>query len=95
MRGSRTPTDSATVGPHRHEDLRDIDRPTESIRKDAPANPGTVDANGELAAGLRRRMACHHLGWDEVPVTDLGELTPRQKRRVELAENLTRKDLTP
>lgn len=35
------------------------------------------------------------LGWDDVPVRTLRDLSEDEKREVELEENLRRKDLTP
>jgi hypothetical protein len=47
-----------------------------------------------LVAGGRRLLACAQLGWDEIDVRPLGELTHSERREIELEENLRRKDLT-
>jgi ParB-like chromosome segregation protein Spo0J len=56
--------------------------------------PIVVDDDNNLVAGERRLVACKALGWGEIEVKSLGELTPRELCIIELEENIRRKDLT-
>jgi hypothetical protein len=82
------------VGEHRRQDAGDIQALADSIRRFGLLHPVVVDAERNLVAGGRRLLACAMLGWDEVEVRPLGELTASERREIELEENLCRKDLT-
>lgn len=73
-----------------------IDYLVESIRKaNKLFHPIVVErTTNTLLAGGRRLAAVIKLGWPEVSVHFLDELTPIARREVELEENLARKNLT-
>ena len=72
----------------------DIDDLAASIAKHGLINPILVDEANVLIAGERRLIAVHQLGWDSIPTHLASELTDRQKRQLELEENVRRVDLT-
>lgn len=82
------------IGNRRREELGDIKGLAESIAQYGLLHPIVVDEHKNLVAGGRRLTACKELGWTEVPVTFLGELSEKELREIELEENLRRKDLT-
>ena len=51
-------------------------------------------SGGAQAADGRRLAACKLLGLHHVEVRRFGELSPAERRVIELEENLHRKDLT-
>jgi len=82
------------VGERRREDLGDIEALAKSIRQYGLLHPIVVDDKKRLVAGERRLEACKQLGWEEISVTFLGELTEEQLCEIELEENIRRKDLS-
>lgn len=86
--------DEIVVGERRREDMGDIQELAESIGKYGLLHPVVVDEQSRLVAGGRRLEAIKLLGWQEVEVRSLGELTDKEVRVIELEENLRRKDLT-
>ena len=58
-----------------------------SIREFGFTNPVLVDGENGIIAGHGRVMAARQLGMAEVPVIELGHLTPAQKRAYVLADN--------
>jgi len=86
--------DQIQVGERRREDMGDVQGLADSIAKYGLLHPVVVDDQNRLVAGGRRLAACKLLGWQEVEVRSLGELTVNELRTVELEENLRRKDLT-
>lgn len=86
--------DAITVGERRREDYGDIAGLAASIQKYGLLHPIVVDESGALVAGGRRLQAVKSLGWTDVPVRSLGELTDAERDEIELEENLQRKDLT-
>lgn len=86
--------DAIAVGERRREDYGDIDGLAASIQKYGLLHPVVVDESGALVAGGRRLQAVKALGWVDVPVRSLGELTDAERDEIELEENLQRKDLT-
>lgn len=89
------PINEIKVTGRRREDFGDIDGLAESIRKYGLLHAITVDDESNLIAGERRLRACKSLGWSEIPVRLLRELTDDEKAEIELEENVRRKDLTP
>lgn len=85
---------SITVGKRRREAMGDITELARSIKKYGLPHPIVIDDQKNLVAGGRRLAACEQLGWDTIPVTKLSELSEKQRREIELEENLQRKDLT-
>jgi len=82
------------VGDRLREELGDIDGLAGSIRKYGLLHPIVIDDRGRLVAGQRRLEACKKLGMKRVEVRKYGELSPAERRELELEENLHRKDLT-
>jgi hypothetical protein len=60
----------------------------------APHQAIVIDVENQLVAGERRLRACQLLGWTEIKARQLGELTEKELRLLELEENIRRKDLT-
>lgn len=89
------PVDQITIGPRLREDMGDIQGLAESIKAHGLLHPIVVDEDWNLIAGQRRLEAVKLLGWAEIGATAIGDLTPKQKRLIELEENTKRKDLTP
>lgn len=87
--------ESIVVGPRRREDFGDLDGLAASIERFGLLHPIVIDDCNNLIAGERRYRACRQLGWAEVDVRPLGELSEAERREIELEENLRRKDLTP
>lgn len=89
------PVDSIVVGERRREELGDIAGLAEDIRQHGLLHPIIVDIEKNLIAGGRRLEAVKLLGWERVTVS-MNELASEAERReIELAENLHRKDFTP
>jgi len=82
------------VGERRRENMGDIRGLADSIAKYGLLHPVVIDENNNLVAGGRRLEACKLLGWHEIEVTPLGELSEKELRAIELEENLQRQDLT-
>jgi ParB/RepB/Spo0J family partition protein len=82
------------VGDRRREDFGDLDSLAKSIRQHGLLHPIVVTENLELMAGERRLRACMRLGWSEIDVRMLDDLTDTERRAIELEENIRRKDLT-
>lgn len=82
------------VGERRREDLGDVASLAKSIQKHGLLQPVVIDASMNLVAGERRLTACQFLGWDDIDVRQIGDLTTEELRLLELEENIRRKDLT-
>lgn len=82
------------VGERRREDLGDVASLAKSIQKHGLLQPVVIDASMNLVAGERRLTACQSLGWDDIDVRQIGDLTTEELRLLELEENIRRKDLT-
>lgn len=65
-----------------------------SIKLNGLIQPLVINRHGELIAGGRRWTAIGTLGWEEVPVVMIETLDEPHLRRLEMAENLDRQDLT-
>jgi hypothetical protein len=92
---SDLPIASIVIGERRREDYGDLDALAASIEQYDLLHPIVIDEASNLVAGERRLEACKRLGWTNVPVRRLGDLTEAERREIELEENLRRKDLTP
>jgi ParB/RepB/Spo0J family partition protein len=73
-------------------DTESLNGLAQSISKNGLLHPIVIDDTYTLRAGGRRLTAISILGWEEVPVTMLNDLSPLQKLEVELEENLHRKN---
>lgn len=65
---------------------------SQSISKNGLLHPIVIDDTLTLRAGGRRLTAVLQLGWEEVPVNILTDLSPLAQKEVELEENLHRKN---
>lgn len=83
-----------TVSNRERKLFRGIEQLAESIRLNGQVQPIVVDENYELIAGERRLRACQHLNLPQVEVVIREGLTPRQKKIMELEENIQREDMT-
>lgn len=82
------------VGMRRRDEYGDLEGLAVSIRKHGLIQPIVLDDQNRLVAGGRRLKAVKNLGWEEIEVRSVGELTDAELRELELEENLRRKDLT-
>ena len=76
------------------EDFGDIEGLAEDIKQHGLLHPIIVDERDRLVAGHRRLKACKLLGMRKIEIKRLPDLTPAERREIELSENLQRKDLT-
>lgn len=86
--------DDIVIGDRRREDYGDLDGLAASIGRYGLLHPPVVDDQLRLVAGERRIRAARSLGWTEIDVRLLGDITEAERREIELQENLHRKDLT-
>lgn len=87
--------DSITVGERFRKEPGDIQSLADNIKEYGLLHPLVIDDDHNLLAGGRRYMAVRLLGWEKVDCHYLRELDEISRRRIELSENLLRKDLTP
>lgn len=86
--------DSILVGERFRKEPGDIPALAENIKAHGLLHPLVVDEKHNLLAGGRRYMAVKLLGWEKVHCHYIHELDEIARRRIELSENLLRKDLT-
>ena len=72
--------------PRTHDDAQ-VAQIAASIVEFGWTNPVLVDGDNGVIAGHGRLAAAHRLGLDEVPVIELGHLSPNQKRAYIIADN--------
>lgn len=90
----KLPIEQVVVDERIREDYGNLDELAESMRVHGLIHPIVVDANNRLIAGGRRLEAAKQLGWTEIEVRYLGELSEYERRMIEIEENVRRKDLT-
>jgi len=76
------------------EELGDIKGLAESIQKYGLLHPLVLDENMTLISAERRLRAIQMLGWKEVDASIVVEANELEKKKIELEENIRRKDLT-
>lgn len=76
------------------EDLGNLDGLAASISRHGLIHPIVVDDSDVLIAGQRRLEACKKLGVETIEARRFGELTPAERRLIEIEENQHRKGLT-
>lgn len=86
--------DSIEVGERFRKDYGDVESLAESINQDGLLQPLVIDDEHRLLAGGRRYQAIKLLGWERVDCHYISELDDIARRRIELAENIQRKNLT-
>ena len=72
--------------PRTHSDAQ-VAKIAASIVEYGWTNPVLVDGDNGVIAGHGRLAAARKLGLDEVPVIELGHLTPAQKRAYVISDN--------
>jgi ParB/RepB/Spo0J family partition protein len=97
------PIDSIIMDDRHREDYGDLDELKRSLEREGQIQTIAVEmmdtigsgiGNYKLIAGGRRLTAMKELGWEKVMVRIYTDLTPKQRRSIELHENLQRKDFT-
>lgn len=74
-------------------ELEGVEELAASIRALGLINPITIDRAHNLIAGETRLAACKYLGWSDITVQFIEDLSPFLRRRIELEENVRRTDL--
>lgn len=88
------PLDAIRVGERHRLDMGDVDSLAESIRRIGLLHPIVVTPDHRLIAGGRRLAACDQLGWAEIPVRVVANLTDaRALLEAERDENTCRKEM--
>lgn len=82
------------VGERRREDYGNLKSLISSIDECGTIQPIVVDKQNKLICGGRRLKALIELGRESVDVWDAGDVPEKTLRRMELEENLHRKDLS-
>jgi ParB family chromosome partitioning protein len=77
------------------QNIGDISRLMESIRKHGLLNPVVVTRKGELIAGERRLESVKRLGWQSVPIHVVDNPSNIERLEIELDENIYRRSLSP
>ena len=77
------------------QNIGDISRLMESIRKHGLLNPVVVTRKGELIAGERRLESVKRLGWQSVPIHVVDNPSSIERLEIELDENIYRRSLSP
>lgn len=90
----RVPIAEIVVGERRREEMGDIAGLASNIDQHGLIHPILLSDDGELIAGERRLRACRSLGWTHIEARRWRVLSEDERRAIELAENLNRKDLT-
>jgi len=83
------------IGDRLREEYGDIDGLAESLEKHGLIHPIVLDADNNLVCGGRRLAAAMLLGWEQIEYREVGALSEKERRLIELEENRRRKDLTP
>lgn len=72
----------------------DLESLADSIRRIGLIHPPLVSETNELIAGERRLLAIKRLGWTHIPTQLAEDVSPRERKALELEENTKRVDLT-
>ena len=79
-------------------DQAGLDQLAESLRQDGLLQPISVRPHGEgyiVIAGERRLRAARQLGWEAIPALVHDDISMRSSRRLQVLENVVRRDLNP
>jgi DNA modification methylase len=87
------PIDKIKIGVRRRVDLGDLDKLQSSIARVGLLNAIIIDSDYELVAGFRRLTCCKNLGFVDIIAMFKDDLSPLQKKELELEEN-TYKELS-
>lgn len=97
MTPNSLPRDQIIIPDRFRKDYGDVAELAESIRRYGLIHPPCVSATNDtftLVAGGRRMAAIDLLGWKTVPVTFIEQQSERQRRILEMEENIRRKSMT-
>ncbi len=86
--------ESINIGERFRKDYTKIDELCQSITDFGLMQYPVVDDNNNLIAGGRRMTALKKLGWLQIPVTRMKDISPAKLREMELEENVQRENLT-
>lgn len=86
--------DDITIEDRLRDDFGDLQGLANSIDLLGLLHPIVVDNENRLIAGHRRLKAVKMLGWSDIPVKVINNLSENERRLIELEENTKRKDLT-
>jgi ParB/RepB/Spo0J family partition protein len=87
--------DSIIIKPNRQRtELPDLTELADSISRLGLINPITVTRGNVLVAGECRLTCCRQLGWKDIPVRYVDQLTDKELQMIELEENTRRSDLS-
>jgi len=75
-------------------DLGDLDPLINSLRRHGLMNPIVVSGKNELIAGRRRLESAKILGWQDIEVRIVNEISDLDRLELEIDENVARKDFT-
>lgn len=90
------PINHVRVGTRHRKDMGDIAALAASIQTIGLLNPIIVDKDNNLVAGERRLTACRNLGWPNVPVRRVRQITDAVTALIaERDENTCREDFKP
>lgn len=93
---TRLSLDAITIADRHRHDLGDIKGLAESMTEVGQLQPVVVTPEHRLVAGQRRLVAARSLGWTEIEVVVVDNLTDAASLlRAEADENVCRKDFTP
>jgi hypothetical protein len=90
----RVPIASIRIGERRRQEYGDIAALAKNIDQHGLIHPIVISDDNELIVGGRRLQACAKLGWSDIDARRWRVLEEAERREIELAENLDRKDLT-
>lgn len=76
-------------------DMGDLKPLMDSMQANGQLNPITLSRENELIAGHRRTLAARELGWEFIEAKITDAVTEVEKLRLELEENVHRKDFSP
>lgn len=82
------------IGERFRKEYNKIDELCQSIVENGLMHFPVVDEQNNLIAGGRRMTALKKLGWTQIPVREMKDVSPIKLREMELEENLQRENLT-
>jgi len=89
----QVPINSITIPDRFREDMGDINELATSMKNNGLIQPIVLDGD-TLIAGARRLSAATSLAWTHIEAVQMDNLSPIQRRTIELEENIKRKSFT-
>ena len=90
----KVPLKEITLGERARKEYGDLEELGESLTRLGQIQPIVLDENNCIRAGGRRYSAAILLGWDDIECVYMEDLSPIEKKEVELEENIARKSFT-